>query len=141
MGLPEADEFARRVRAALAYANIEVKSSKGATGISGATMARIVSPTSPRGAKNEDEAARIAHATGVPLAFLLHGFGQEAPALVERVEALEHQMATLLRRFGADEPLPPPAELLPPPSSPQPKPSTEGDGSTPPDTDEQRGTG
>lgn len=98
MALPDPEEVARRVSGALAYAGIEVKSSGERVGISAATMARIVSRSAPRGAKNEDELETIANATGVPLDFLLNGFTASEPALPERVEALERKVESLLRQ-------------------------------------------
>lgn len=67
------ESVAARVRAALAYANIKVKDSGKRVGISAATMARIVSPTDPRGADG-DQLDLIADACGVPRWFLERGF-------------------------------------------------------------------
>lgn len=94
MRLIDPSDVARRARAALAYANIDVKSSPQHTGISYATMQRIVSPTAPRGAKLEELWA-IADATGVPRNFMEHGFegltqaGEDTAAA--RLEALEEE--------------------------------------------------
>jgi transcriptional regulator with XRE-family HTH domain len=46
-------------------------------------------------AVNTDRLVAIAQATDVPLAFLTDGFTPEDPTVPERVEALEHQYATL----------------------------------------------
>lgn len=69
---------ADRVRAALAFAGIDVKDSQAKVGISYATMERIVSPSKPRGA-SLDELRQIADACpGVPRWFLEHGFAPPA---------------------------------------------------------------
>lgn len=95
MGLPEPAEVARRVRAALAYADIDIKHAEPQVGISSATIARIVSPSTPRGVRGEAELDLIAQATGVPIGFLINGWPLEEPTLIERVEALEHQLGSV----------------------------------------------
>jgi len=91
--LLEPSDVAARVRAALAYANIDVKSSDDEIGISRATMARIVSPSKPRGA-SVDELWLIADKTGVPRWFLEGGFDAfpDQSGVAEIVNQLRRQM-------------------------------------------------
>ena len=94
MGSPET--IAARVRAALAYANIKLtdKGKPASVGsISQSTMARIVSPTNPRGASIE-ELWEIADACGVPRSFMEEGFSESGSA-DDRVSELEAQMAAV----------------------------------------------
>lgn len=136
MVLIEAKVAAARTRAALAYANIDVKRSGDRIGISSATMARIVSPSNPRGASIE-ELWQIADACKVPRWFMEQGF--DAPASTEledqvaehherlaRIEETEGDMQAALERInrwldalrtgtGADIP-PPLLEAGDPPS-------------------------
>jgi transcriptional regulator with XRE-family HTH domain len=99
MALPPPLEVARRVRAAFAYAGVDTTKEHPELGISKATVARIVSTSKPRGA-NHDELERIAGFTNVPLAFLLEGWPDGSPSTPERVEALEHQYATLAAQLA-----------------------------------------
>jgi hypothetical protein len=100
MELIAAEKVAARVRAALAYANIDVNKSDTLIGIGRSTMARIVSPSKPRGASIE-ELWRIADACGVPRSFMERGFDtpSEVPADVtkrlERIEEAVGQIGTL----------------------------------------------
>ena len=106
MKLIDPNEVARRTRAALAYANLDVKRSPEVTGISYATMQRIVSPTSPRGASLEQLWA-IADATGVPRAFMEHGFetmsdrpaDEELAARVDQIERAQRDMRDQLAQL------------------------------------------
>jgi transcriptional regulator with XRE-family HTH domain len=117
---------AARVRAALAYSglrNPEVLERMGGV-MSDATLRRITSAAHPRGA-SADELKRLADACGVPLSWLELGewrdednrplpviephFDADA-STVQRLETLEHYVATLLRieqrRYGAGLPIP-----------------------------------
>lgn len=99
MELPPPEIVAARARAALAYANIKL-TEKGAPvkvgSITQATMARIISPTSPRGANSIEELWEIAEACGIPRSFMEEGFS--APASGDgRVGDLEMQMAAVGR--------------------------------------------
>lgn len=103
MVLIDPEEAARRVRAALAYADIDVKASPAATGISYATMQRIVSPTSPRGATIEQLWA-IADACDVPRRFMEHGFtSSDVPEDIE--SQLSEIRDVLVAQAAADEQL------------------------------------
>lgn len=98
MVLIDAGDAAARVRAAMAYADIDVKDSEERVGIGPATMARIMSPTTPRGA-SIDELRQIAHACGVPEGFMEQGF--EALAAVDqarRIDELASGLEALTRR-------------------------------------------
>jgi hypothetical protein len=107
--MTSADTIAARVRAALAYANIKLtdKGSPVKVGsISQATMARIISPTNPRGASVEELWA-IADACGVPRSFMEEGFAPlERPVsdverrLYELEERLETRLAAIERANG-----------------------------------------
>lgn len=95
MPLPSPETVAARTRAALAYANIKLTDkgepvSVGA--ISQPTMARIISPTNPRGVKSLEELWAIADACGVPRAFMEEGFSEPAAADDSRVAGLERKM-------------------------------------------------
>jgi hypothetical protein len=101
---PDPLETARRVRAALAYADIKVRgNSEERFQIGEATMRRITSSTDPRGATIE-ELWRIADACGVPREFLLSGFGRydEEEPVSDRVGALEDQVAFLMREIARE---------------------------------------
>lgn len=95
MPLPSPEAVAARTRAALAYANIKLTEkgepvSVGA--ISQPTMARIISPTNPRGVRSVEELWAIADACGVPRSFMEEGFSSVEPdGLLVRLEALEGQ--------------------------------------------------
>jgi len=141
MALPPPDQVAKRVGAALAYAGIDIKDSQSQVGISAATMARIVSRTSPRGAKNEMELALVADACDVPMSFLLEGFQPEDPTVAERVEALERKVDLLLKRLGADDPPEMPGELRLPPGAQPPTADTDRDDETDQDSDAGSGRG
>lgn len=92
---PEALQVARRVRAALAYAGIEVK--RSVDGITPATMARLVSLSNPRGFQRPGEPELIAQACHVPVDFLRHGFPHDDDELDGRLELIEEQLAELHR--------------------------------------------
>jgi hypothetical protein len=90
------ETIAARVRAALAYANIKLTDKGKPTSVGSinqSTMARIVSPTNPRGA-SIDELREIAEACGVPRSFMEEGFSEPASA-DERVAELEAQMGAI----------------------------------------------
>jgi hypothetical protein len=97
-------DAAARVRAALAYANLNVKQApeqqrlKDAD-ISYATLTRIVSATTPRGADIEELWA-IADACDVPRRFMEQGFREEPTEadLAHRIEELANDLAALRRR-------------------------------------------
>jgi transcriptional regulator with XRE-family HTH domain len=101
MALPPPLEVARRVRAAFAYADCDTTKEHPELGISRATVARIVSTSKPRGA-NHEELERIAGFTNVPLGFLTDGWPDESPSTPERLEALEHQYATLKAQLAVE---------------------------------------
>jgi hypothetical protein len=119
------DEIRRRIAAARAL-NPKVKTWEmlaEATKIGTSTLKVIATPR--RNAKDGDEKylRTIAEACGVPYAwFTVPDLGaavrhdDEEPALVERVEALEHTVAALVRRDGATplDPGPPGASAPPP---------------------------
>lgn len=129
-------EIASRVRAALAYANIYAKDSEEEVGISPATMARIISPTAPRGA-SLDELRMVAGACGVPLWFLEYGW---SPPVKTGEEEMRERMADIeaaVRALGAT--VPPRPGWLPPREreARRPKPRTPplGGGRRPPGED------
>jgi transcriptional regulator with XRE-family HTH domain len=93
VNLPPGPEVAARARAALAYADIDVKDSAERVGISSATMQRIVSPTSPRGVRTVEELWMIADACGVPRSFMEAGFEQANGD--DRLASLEAQITEL----------------------------------------------
>ncbi len=98
---------ASRVRAALAYTNINLSDSDEKVGIKTGTMARITSPTSPRGAK-PDELQLIADACPeVPAWFFDYGFLPPAETGEEdvrrRIAELESVLSLLLEVPGAPE--------------------------------------
>ncbi len=74
MNLTDPRLTADRVRAALAFSNINVTDSLQRVGISKATMQRIVSPTNPRGASIEEMQLVAVACPDVPAWFLEHGF-------------------------------------------------------------------
>lgn len=102
MFLLEPAEAARRTRAALAYANIDVKESKKRIGISSPTMARIVSPTSPRGFRSIEEAWLIADRCEVPREFMEHGFAYDtangSDARITKLEIRLGELETVIAR-------------------------------------------
>jgi hypothetical protein len=106
--LVDAAEAAARVRAALAYAGVTVKAAPtyadlASTGLTYATLTRIVSPTDPRGADIELLWA-IADACNVPRRFMEEGFaGLAETGLADRMAELEREMAELRRLVGGDE--------------------------------------
>jgi hypothetical protein len=75
---PSPPEVARRVRAAFAYAGLDVSKPVAGLGIDPSTIQRMVDPIDPRGATSEHELRQIALATGVPAGFLLSGFMLES---------------------------------------------------------------
>jgi hypothetical protein len=95
--LPPPETVAARARAALAYANIKL-TEKGTPvkvgSVTQATMARIISPTNPRGAASIDELWEIADACGVPRSFMEEGFSESVSA-DERVEELERDLGAV----------------------------------------------
>lgn len=95
--------MAARVRAALAYADIDIKAAQTRVGISRATMTRIVSPTAPRGVRPE-ELPLIIEATGVPAAFFEVGFDPLEQPLTDveiRVIDIERRVKALETRNQA----------------------------------------
>lgn len=125
-------ERARRLRAARVYLGKKHEDVRKETGISETTISRIENAKTAPDARQVE--TLINAYEGVPLWFFEHGFEAqpvpEEPTLVERVEALEGQMATLVKRLGSDGPPPPPSELFQPPGGRQPKPGSEpGDAS------------
>lgn len=89
-----ADEVARRVRAAAAYAGIDHDELAAATGITVPTLRRIVSKSAPRGASAEERWS-IADACQVPRWFLETGF-----AIVDPAAGSGDFVVTAMRRFG-----------------------------------------
>lgn len=106
--LPAPKDAARRVRAALAYAGIDVKDTDTKVGISAATMARIVSQAKPRGFQKAGELERVAVACEVPEDFLRHGWALVEPDVSGRLATLESQMQAVLRQLAGAAPPPPP---------------------------------
>lgn len=101
----DSSDTAKRVRAALAYAGIDVKESKEKTGVTYATMQRIVSPTNPRGA-SLDELRQIAdHCPGVPRWFLEYGFAPPVETgetdLRQEVSDTRAELASLSRTVAS----------------------------------------
>jgi hypothetical protein len=98
MALPSPEVVAARARAALAYANIKL-TEKGEPvkvgSINQATMARIVSPTNPRGANSIEELWEIADACGVPRSFMEEGFSASGSNADARLAELEDQMGAV----------------------------------------------
>jgi hypothetical protein len=120
------DEIRRRLAAARAL-NPEVSTwAKLAkvTKISSSTLKSIATPRRKASDDDEKYLRVIAEACGVPYAwFTVPDLGaavrreDDDPALVERVEALEHTVAALLRRDGPMPPAPdPPGAGAPPPA-------------------------
>lgn len=118
MELPAAADVAARTRAALAYADIQVKDAEAKVGISYATMARIVSAKNPRGAHTVEELWRIADGCGVPRSFMERGFaGDRVPldeeAVAARLADVERKLELLTQRAVTE-----PVDLVPPTSAP-----------------------
>ena len=84
---PSPPEVARRVRAAFAYAGLDVTKPVEGLRIDPSTIQRILDPINPRGAKSEFELRQIAQATGVPVGFLLCGFMAEGLHRAEPITA------------------------------------------------------
>ncbi len=109
------DEIRRRITAARAL-NPKVSTWKKlakATKISDSTLKSIGTPRRKASDHDEKYLRMIAEACGVPYAwFTVPDLGaavrreDDDPALVERVEALEHAVATLMRRDGPTSPDP-----------------------------------
>jgi hypothetical protein len=120
------DEIRRRITAARALnpkVSTWAKLAK-VTKISTSTLKSIATPRRKAEDNDEKYLRVIAEACGVPYAwFTVPDLGaavrreDDDPALVERVEALEHTVAALVRRDGAT-PLPPgpPGASAPPPA-------------------------
>lgn len=90
---PDTQAAAARLRAAFAYAGMEPRDIAQALGVSARTVHRLRTGQAPI---DRDLEQRVLEITGVPEWFLREGFGVESePALAERVEALERQIATL----------------------------------------------
>ncbi len=108
------DEATRKARAAWAYSGLDQDELAERAGIKPATLANYLLST--RGGPGLEQLLKIAEATGVPDAFMRHGFAAikdlDEPSLEERVEALERQLQALTRRAAAAAPpdLVPPAE-------------------------------
>lgn len=103
--------IASRTRAALGYADIKVKDSNERIGIPSSTMARIVSPTNPRGASFE-ERSQIADACDVPAWFMEHGFdplketvGDDLQATTTRLLAEVKVIKAAMAQAGIDVPV------------------------------------
>lgn len=96
---------AARVRAALAYAGIEHTRPPDDLGVSKATLARMVSWTSPRGAQSTDELWAIADRCGVPRVFMEQGWEPLVAAdAARRVEEAADELAALRQHAeGPDE--------------------------------------
>lgn len=104
MERPDAAEIAARVRAALAYRDIQPRDyAEKVPGITPATLKRIVASKNPRGLIDAGELPAIQEATGVPMRFLAGGWAaiEEQPTLAEEVEALRHQVETLRADLAA----------------------------------------
>lgn len=81
---PSPAEVARRVRAAFAYAGLDVSKPVPGLPVDPPTIQWMIDPINPRGAESERELSQIAKATGVPVGFLLCGF------MVEGLSHAEH---------------------------------------------------
>lgn len=99
---PDPAAIAARVRAALGYADLNIKGSEPLTGITEPTLTRIVSPTNPRGFKTPGEMEKIIRATRVPRWFLERGFEGanvvDADTTDARLQQLEQQVRYLRQR-------------------------------------------
>lgn len=93
MSTNQGDEEAARLRAAFAYAGLTKAQRAELLGVAPRTVTRVESGQSevPAGAW-----PRVIEATGVPSWFASPGFEQDAPSVVERVEALEHRHSTVV---------------------------------------------
>lgn len=88
-------ESAKRVRAAASFAGLDHAELERLSGITAATLKRLVAKTSPRRA-SRDELIAVADACGVPERFMLEGFApMEEAGLERRLAALETTAATL----------------------------------------------
>lgn len=91
-------ELAARVRAAFAFADLSKTERAQVLGVSPRTVTRY-----ENGQSDIDPRllSAISEATGVPEAFFAYGWSQEDPTAVERVEALEHQLAAIRQSIEA----------------------------------------
>lgn len=84
-----AEESARRVRAVIAYAGIELSEVEKRTGIKATTLRNYTSPSRPTRASLEKR-QKIAKACGVPTVFMEAGFTPDAngelPAKLQKIE-------------------------------------------------------
>lgn len=120
---------AARLRAARGFRGIKQPELAAQVGVSVTTLGRWERGELDPG---REKALEIAAACGVPEWFIDNGFAApplpDEPGLDERVEALERQVAALLKRPGGDAPAPPPDELRRPYEDPRSKPdSASGD--------------
>lgn len=142
------EELRRRMRAAMALAGLTVKQLAAridGRGYSDKTLNNMLGdrlrPIEPR------DFPVLAQACGLTPAFFTIDFSTIAddPALAERVEALERQMATvsaaLFKRSEGDAPPSPPGELLQSGEGRQPKPSSGSGGASGRAADAQPGSG
>jgi hypothetical protein len=108
---PGDPEEAARLRAAFAYANMDKPKRAEVLGVAPRTVSRYETAGSPIPA---DAWPKVLAATGLPSWWAAPNFAPETavPGILERLEALEYQMQTLIRRYGVDVPPPPPGELL-----------------------------
>lgn len=139
-GEPTPKETARRVRAALAYAGIDVKDTDEKVGITTATMARIVSQTKPRGFQKAGELEKVAGACEVPEDFLRYGWAREDPDILGRLSKLESEMDAVLKRLVAEAPPPPPGVYPHPQTDGRSNESTAQQPQIPVVPDDRRGT-
>jgi transcriptional regulator with XRE-family HTH domain len=95
-------EWTKRLQAARAYADKSTVEIAELLGISDSTYKRIEGdPHHYKGQKREGFLTNVSRLTKVPVSFFEHGWAGE-PALNERVEALEHQYATLAARLAVE---------------------------------------
>lgn len=96
-----ADEASRRARAAIGYAGLQEQEIVEKSGISSATLRRIVSVSSPRGFHKAEEMWALADACGVPRAFLEEGWQryEDELSLREEFEGLRDSVNLIQRQL------------------------------------------
>lgn len=105
-------ELARRVRAAIAYAGLDVAEIAQRTGIKAGTVRNIASDSRPSGGTPPRIAAIVAACDGVPASFMTVGFDPLRTPIDDTQRDLYVLRADVERRLAALESALTPAELV-----------------------------